>query len=142
MSNPVNAEITLSHFFPRIEPGSAKRADHGTGSAADAQVFVHMDHTIIGIPEDGPFGTYIHARSITTVETGQGDEVKLCRGVFAGFYLGDLPERGPIGWKVILIHAGHDTGHASSTARQIKRKTKLHMSNPLSFSDFSNFTKQ
>jgi hypothetical protein len=117
MTNPVNAEITLLHFFPGIETGSAKRADHGAGSAADAQVLVHMDHPVIGIPEDGPFGAHIHARGVTAVEAGKGDKVDLRRGVFPGFHLGDLPERRPIGRKVILIHASHDTGHAPSTAR-------------------------
>jgi len=118
--NPVNAKVALAHFLAGIEAGGSERADHGTGPAADAQVFVYMDQALIGVSEDGPSGAHIHARGVIAVEAGKGNELELCGWIVSGFHLDDLSERRPIGRKVILIHAGHDTGHASGTARQIK----------------------
>jgi hypothetical protein len=53
VGDPVDAEVALPHFLPRMEPGGSKGADHGAGPAPDAQVLVPKTR---GTTNSAPFG--------------------------------------------------------------------------------------
>jgi hypothetical protein len=114
MSNPVNAEITLSHLFPWIETGSAKRANHGTSVAANAKVLIHNHNAPVRIPGYSSFGADVHTWSIGAMETGKGDEENVRRRVLSLLQPDHLPERTAVSRYVVLIHACNHTSHATA----------------------------
>jgi hypothetical protein len=59
------------------------------------------------------------------MKTGKGDKCQPDRGVLPLFQFDQLSVGKSLCGDIILIHTGHNTGHAPTAARKVKRKGKL-----------------
>jgi hypothetical protein len=94
--------------------------------AADAEGFIDLDTAVILSPEDGLCGAGRNAGCIPAVLTCQGDKGYFGIRVMSLFQFRDMSEGNPvISGEIVLVHAGHHTGHASAATGNIKGETIL-----------------
>jgi hypothetical protein len=125
MGHPVDTQITLAHLSLFSELGCPKWADHGAAMASNAGVLYHINNVISRISEYGIPGAYHATRGIGTVLTGEGHPGDPHRGIFSLFQLGHVSVGNAVAGQIVLVHAGHNTGHAPTAPRDVKRKTEL-----------------
>ena len=125
LGHPIDTEIAFMHGLTGHKAGCAKRADHGTGPATDASIFIHPDHPGGFVSENRLPWTDKHTGGVIAMKTGEGDKGQPRRRVLPLFQFEQLSVRHALSGDIILVHTGHDTGHASTAARKVKRKCKL-----------------
>ena len=121
-----NAKMTFVHP-PVIEvSGRPKRTGEGTAVTSDTQVPIDIHNTVPVPLVDGAGGADHHARRISAVEAGQGEEGDACLWVLPLFQAGHVSETQAVAGEIVFILAGHDAGHTTAAAGYIEGKCHLH----------------
>jgi hypothetical protein len=123
--HPINAKVTLAHFFTPREMGGTKGTGNDTAMTADTQVLMNINDAILISLIKRPGRTDHDAGRIAAVQTCNGKKRYLHVRVAPFFRTGYVPEGWAVIRQVVLIQAGYHTGHTATATGNVKRKAEL-----------------